>query len=139
MNILVSRVVLMGKEGVTKTTLLNLESGVVDGGDGHVNVVLPPDILQNIRFVQEGHFSETVGDPTLRLLGTVQNALAAEAVGVKKPGPASNCQKEEYEPFLLQQSVDSPQVFPRPLCYFSSVDFSVYYYIWMWGGSFGEV
>lgn len=138
-NILVSRVVLMGKEGVTKTTLLNLESGVVDGGDGHVNVVLPPDILQNIRFVQEGHFSETVGDPTLRLLGTVQNAVAAEAVVVKQPVPASIGQKDVYEPFLLQQSVDSPEEFLRQICYFSSVYFPVYYYIRMWGVSFDEV
>ncbi|MCW1841570.1 helix-turn-helix domain-containing protein [Prosthecomicrobium hirschii] len=49
---------------------LDLDTGMVDGRVGRF--MIGEDLLPKIQFIREGQFAETIGTPTLRLIGDIQ-------------------------------------------------------------------
>lgn len=72
----------IGDSGITKTALLDLNSGKMTG----VNTTLYIDesLLGDIAFVQEGSFVETGGNPALKIVGQVQTVVGAQRIVVEQ-------------------------------------------------------
>lgn len=54
---------------------INLDNGEVSGTSG--NFIIDQKLLPSIQFIREGDFSQTMGAPTLKLIGTVKPAEIA--------------------------------------------------------------
>lgn len=55
--------------GPARTLIADLEKGVLE--DGRRPIVIDSTLLEKIKFIREGEFSEKVGTPALRLIGDV--------------------------------------------------------------------
>jgi hypothetical protein len=60
----------IAKIGVRDAALLNLKSGVLNGSTK--SVIIDKALLDQIRFIKEGSFSEREGAPTLRIIGEIK-------------------------------------------------------------------
>ncbi len=56
--------------GVTDAALLNLKTGVLKGSVG--SLLIDQSLISQISFIREGEFNETVGKPTLKLIGNLE-------------------------------------------------------------------
>ncbi len=71
----------IGKVGLDNIALLNLQDGEIKGHNG--NFYIDENLLPSLKFINEGHFDEKEGAPTLKLIGTLEKV----AVQIEKPVP----------------------------------------------------
>lgn len=76
------------KIGVDNVGLLDLRTGAVSGTSG--SFLIDESLLPKLRFIQDGHFSETDGEPTLKLIGEVQSMSTALTIEKHIAVPVSN-------------------------------------------------
>lgn len=117
------------KIGIQNTCLINLEDGVIN--EGFNKIVIDEKLLQHIKFIKEGQFSEKTGAPTLRLMGNIQEIesgkiVLSEAKKVIKAIEFSDI----IESFLCQEDVSTPENYIRHICSAFSGKYPVYYYIY---------
>lgn len=70
------------KIGIENIGLLNFKNGNIEGKNIN-SIYIDENLLQQIRFIQEGKFEEKEGTPTLRLMGEINN-INGEKIIVKK-------------------------------------------------------
>lgn len=117
----------IGDTGIAKTAILDLQSGKMTG----VNTTLYIDehLLNDIEFVQEGSFVETGGTPALKVVGQVQTVVGAQRVVVEQECNKAINADEIIKGFITQENVNNPLEFIKQICYQSTGNMPVYYYL----------
>lgn len=117
----------IGDSGITKTALLDLTSGRMTGPNA--TLYIDENLLDEISFVQEGSFVETGGNPALKMVGQVQTVVGAQRVIVEQERNRAINADEIIKSFISQESVNNPMEFVKQICYSSSGNLPVYYFL----------
>ena len=117
----------IGDSGITKTALLDLTSGRMTGPNA--TLYIDENLLDEISFVQEGSFVETGGNPALKVVGQVQTVVGAQRVIVEQERNRAINADEIIKSFISQESVNNPMEFVKQICYSSSGNLPVYYFL----------
>lgn len=117
----------IGDIGITKTALLDLQSGRMTGAN--TTLFIDETLLDEIKFVQEGSFVETGGDPALVVKGEVQTVVGARKVVVERDRVRAINFDDIYKSFIKQENVSSPSEYIKQICYQTTGNLPVYYYI----------
>lgn len=117
----------IGDSGIARTALLDLKNGKLTG----VNTTLYMDesLIDEISFVQEGSFVETGGNPALKVVGQVQTVVGAQRVVVEKDRDRAINADEIIKSFITQETVNNPMEFVKQICYQTSGNMPVYYFL----------
>lgn len=113
--------------GVSKLALLDLENGSLSGANTTLYIDEP--LLNEIKFVQEGSFVETGGNPALKVVGEVKTVVGARKVVVEKPQIKAINSDEIIRSFITQENVNNPMEFVRQICYQNTGNLPVYYFM----------
>jgi len=127
----------MAEIGVQNVGLLDAQSGEVDGPAGAF--LIDKDLLEKVKFIREGQFTETAGAPTLKLVGevqTVEGDLLQPAVTVKLPTAIS--EHDMLMTFLEQKKVMGAKEFIRSTVHRGSWWVPMYFFIGQAGISVEE-
>jgi Putative DNA-binding domain len=96
--------------GPGKALITNLVDGTLE--DGKHQIVIDPALLDQIKFVKEGDFTQTNGAPTLKLVGNV-TALDGTSQPVTKLIRDKVGEDDIVRNFLTQQDVHLPESYIR--------------------------
>lgn len=117
----------IGDTGIAKTAILDLKSGKMTGAN--TTLYIDENLLNDIAFVQEGSFVETGGNPALKVVGEVQTVVGAQRVVVKQECNKAINADEIIKGFITQENVNNPLEFIKQICYQSTGNMPVYYYL----------
>lgn len=117
----------IGDSGVTKTAILDLKSGKMTGANA--TLYIDESLLNDIEFVQEGSFVETGGNPALKVVGQVQTVVGAQRVVVEQERNKAINADEIIKGFITQEQVNNPLEFVKQICYQSTGNMPVYYFL----------
>lgn len=117
----------IGDTGIAKTAILDLQSGKMTGAN--TTLYIDENLLNDIEFVQEGSFVETGGNPALKVVGQVQTVVVAQRVVVKQECNKAINADEIIKGFITQENVNNPLEFIKQICYQSTGNMPVYYYL----------
>ena len=115
--------------GIENACLLDLNSGAGSGIGG--KIILDDELLSKLSFIKEGQFVETKGNPTLRLIGDIQQIETGKVVvkettrRVVKAIEASDV----VCAFLNGMNVEEPFEYLRAICSETSANYPVYFLI----------
>jgi len=121
------RVKQIGDSGIAKTALLDLKSGKMTGPNS--TVYIDEGLLEEISFVQEGSFVETGGDPALVIKGYVQTMVGAHRLIVERERSIAINLDDIIQAFIKQDDVDSPKEYIKQICYQTTGNLPVYYFM----------
>ena len=128
--ILLKNITLMAKNGVENISIFNHSTGdLFDANASKTNIVVDSDLLKEIKFIKEGQFTETEGEPALILKGSIQNIYSQDPLIVNKPTPKAITQHDVIQQFLEQLPVEEPREYLKHICECQSAYFPIYYYI----------
>lgn len=119
----------IGDSGITRTALLDLSSGKMTGAN--TTLVIDESLLNEISFVQEGTFVETGGNPALKVVGQVQTIVGAQRVLVQQDRNRAINSDEIIRCFITQDNVNNPLEFVKQICYQTTGNMPVYYYLFL--------
>lgn len=117
--------------GVENASLLDLSTGRIGLGSGAI--VLDQNLVERMRFVKQGEFSETVGAPTLRLLGEVQE-VRSNNVLIDQPSLTELRGIETHDvvaSFLESKQVENPLEYLKRVCSENSPNYPVFYFAYL--------
>lgn len=117
----------IGDTGIAKTAILDLQSGKMTGTN--TTLYIDENLLNDIEFVQEGSFVETGGNPALKVVGQVQTVVGAQRVIVEQECNKAINADEIIKSFITQENVNNPLEFIKQICYQSTGNMPVYYYL----------
>lgn len=117
----------IGDSGISKTALLDLKSGKMTGTN--TTLYIDESLLNDITFVQEGSFVETGGNPALKVVGQVQTVIGAQRVVVEQERNKAINADEIIINFIIQEPVNNPLEFIKQICYQTTGNMPVYYYL----------
>ncbi len=109
--------------------LLDLNSGTINSNDH--SILIDEKILEKLKFIKEGDFSEKKGAPTLKLIGAIsENVQTHEAKIVEKkvPKPFAITTENLIDSFL-SQNCEYPIEYLKQFCYESSSYLPIWYFI----------
>lgn len=120
-----------GKIGVENASLLDLNSGQIN--TEHAKIVIDKKLLNKLRFIKEGNFSEKEGAPTLKVIGDVEGITPAEIImTTTTPRLRAIEQEDIVNAFLQNENVEAPFEYIKvalnctsgfqPIYYFLSLD-----------------
>lgn len=75
----IDRVTRIAKAGPENTAILNLEAGTLS--TNNYSMLIDNQLVKDLNIINEGSFSERIGEPTLKLIGTVQPAEKVNVIG----------------------------------------------------------
>lgn len=114
--------------GVENVAILDTATGEVSSPAGRF--LIDEKLIPKLKFVAEGHLSETEGAPTLKLIGDVQPLSASEVhptkIVVKK---VHLTDADLMEDFFNQSDVADPTMYIRHLAHSSKLWLPAFYYI----------
>ncbi|MDO5713660.1 MAG: hypothetical protein Q4Q07_04435 [Tissierellia bacterium] len=118
-----------GKIGVKNAVLLDLESGYLNSQN--TNIVLDKELINQIKFVKEGHFTETGGNPTLKLIGEIEGVIPTEVITTTTSARRLKAIEPEdiIRSFLKNEDTDSPIEYIKVAFNCSSGFQPIYYFI----------
>jgi hypothetical protein len=117
----------VAKIGVENAAMVDLLEGTLAGPGG--TLIISEELLNQIKFIREGQFTETDGDPTLRVVGEVESMstnliqpirLVDKRIGINMP--------DIIHAFLDQEKVNSPREFIKQMCFEQAGYTPIYYY-----------
>lgn len=117
------------KIGVQNACLINLDNGEIN--EGNNKIIIDQKLLQHIKFIKEGQFSEKHGAPTLRLMGDIQEIETGKVV-LSEPQKIIRAIEfcDIVTSFLKQEDISMPENYVKHICSASSGKYPVYYYIY---------
>lgn len=127
---LLNKIQLIGNLGVENTSILSLKGGkILSSSESPANIIVDPEAIEKIKFIQEGHFTETDGEPTLILKGVVQNVIPSNSIIVNTPSPTAISIPEIVETFLKEDWVENPVEYLKSICRSPSSNYPIYFYV----------
>jgi len=73
----------IGKSGPQNAAIVDVEKGIIEKNDSQI-LVVGDDLINKIKWIKEGSFSEKQGAPTLKLIGEVQPIDKVEVIKKEK-------------------------------------------------------
>lgn len=114
--------------GLSQVGILDLNTGEVSGAKG--SFFIDEELLPKLRFIQEGRFVETGGEPALRLMGDLRPVGAAAVQPTQTVRvPRVICCVDLLVAFLQQDRVEEPIQWVKAICNGQSANFPVYYFL----------
>lgn len=107
--------------GIENAAILDLQSGTVEGQQGHFVIDRP--LLEEIQFIKEGEFNEKDGASTLKLIGSVK-ANTSQEVLVREELSDNGL----LEDFILQKKVPNPTHYIHHLCHTQRKWLPIYFF-----------
>lgn len=101
-------------------------SGVVEGRGG--SFLIDESLLDKIKFIQEGEFSEKRGEPTLKLIGELETVQGGQVRPLKTIAEPITWIRTIRD-FANQSPVEDPMAYVRALCSSETKWVPIYYYI----------
>ena len=117
----------IGDSGIARTAVLDLKSGKLTGAN--TTLYMDESLIDEISFVQEGSFVETGGNPALKVVGQVQTVVGAQRVVVEQDRDRAINADEIIKSFITQEAVNNPMEFVKQICYQTSGNMPVYYFL----------
>lgn len=120
----------ISKVGVENASIFDINSGEVAGGGG--TFVIDESILPKIKVIKEGQFVEKGGIPTLKLMGNIHKIGDVSVFPTKKiyATRTKGIRTDDIIcDFLNSQIVDNPIEYIKQICWETSANLPVYYYI----------
>jgi hypothetical protein len=120
----------IAKIGVQDAGVFDTNTGEVSGTSG--SFIIDESLLDKMRFIKEGDFEKGNGLPALKLIGHLQTVGKGTILPVKKiytertKGIRSS---DIITDFLNRRIVDNPMEYIIQICWESSYNLPVYYYI----------
>jgi hypothetical protein len=115
------------RAGVENVAILDTVTGEVAGATGRF--LIDENLLPKLKFVAKGHFSETEGEPTLKLIGELEplsvRMLPEGRTVVKK---VHLTDFDLIEDFVNLNQVDDPAMYIRHLAHSAKIWLPVYFY-----------
>jgi hypothetical protein len=127
----------MAEIGLQHVGILNGMSGEVDGPSGPF--LIDKDLLDQVKFVQEGHFTDKAGAPALKLVGEVQPVdgdRIQPTLTVREPTHIG--ETEMLAAFIDQTPVPAPKEYIRSAALRQAVWGPLYYFIHLAGISVAQ-
>lgn len=117
----------IGDSGIAKTAILDLKSGKMTGQN--TSLYIDESLLNEIEFVQEGSFVENGGNPALKVVGQVQTVVGAQRIVVQEECNKAINADEIIKSFITQEPVNNPLEFVKQICYQTTGNMPIYYYL----------
>lgn len=120
----------ISKTGVENAAIMDITSGEVTGASG--KFLIDENILSKVKFIKEGHFSKVDDSPAIKLIGDVQPIGSDLILPVKKVFQTRTIGIRTDDivlEFLNQHKVDNPIEYIKQICWETSANLPVYYYI----------
>jgi len=114
---------MIAKIGVDNAAIMDSVRGTVFG-PSIKSFVISEDLVDQLKIVKEGEFTEKEGAPTLKLIGNLQTYDEQAKIEVRM----RISEDDIYAAFLNQGSVDSPLQYIEASCDQLSPYFPIYYY-----------
>jgi hypothetical protein len=119
----------IAKIGVKDAGIFDLKTGQVTGSTG--SFLIDESLLSQLTFIKEGEFTEIKGKPALKLIGSVKpvggmpsNVLKKQIVKTKGIRIS-----DIVLSFLNQEDVLEPQEFIKQICFETTANLPLYYYM----------
>ena len=118
--------------GIENIGLLDLNSGNIQGNNIK-SIYIDEGLLKQIKFIQEGNFSETKGSPALKLMGEIEN-INGEKIIIKEEKEKIKIrgisETDIIETFLLDKDVsEESEEYIKEITNCKSAFVPVYYYL----------
>ena len=118
--------------GIENIGLLDLKSGNIQGKNIK-SIYIDEGLLKQIKFIQEGNFSETKGSPALKLMGEIEN-INGEKIIVKEEKEKIKIrgisETDIIETFLLEKDVsEEAEEYIKEITNCKSAFVPIYYYL----------
>jgi len=123
--------------GLSNMALLDLEKGELSGKNTTLHI--DEKLIEKIKFIQEGRFVETGGEPTLKIIGDINNIKTGEGFIIERSKPVAINSDVIIRAFLEQETVVSPLEYIKQIPYQNTSNFPIYYYIKLSGGKLHEI
>lgn len=119
------------KFGVQNSALLDLKTGELNGGSRSAKLIINEELLGKVKFVLEGRFVETGGDPTLRLVGDIESSAVVVNPGKKATRSVykSITEHEIICQFLKSESPDIPMEYLKQACNENTKFLPIFHYL----------
>jgi len=120
----------IAKIGVQDAGVFDTNTGEVSGTSGRF--VIDESLLDKIRFIKAGQLEEMAGSPTMKLIGKLHPAGKSSILPVKKiytDRTRGIRTVDIITDFLNRKSIDNPMEYIIQICWESSFNLPVYYYI----------
>lgn len=115
--------------GVENVGLLNIEKGELLGTKN--KLLIPEELLDKVKFINEGRFDEKEGAPALKLIGEVLPINSSKIIQLVEKKYQIITHFELYKSFLEQSlDVDTAKEFFRKVLYENTVYYPIYYYLY---------
>ena len=122
----------IGRVGVENVGILNADTGMIEGPGGRF--LIAEELIPRIQFIKEGRFSETEGDPTLRLVGDVESVrTVTDSSGQTLYKKLNITDKDLIEDFVFRKKVSGPEEYIKHLAHIQTLWIPIYYYMNMAG------
>jgi hypothetical protein len=116
--------------GVENVGVLDINTGKITGPSG--SLIIDESLLNDMSLIKEGQFVQKDGAPSIKVVGNVQPVASGSILPVRKVyktrtrGIRSD---DIIRSFLKQETVDNPLEYVKQICWESSSNLPVYYYI----------
>lgn len=120
----------ISRVGIDNSAILDVATGEISGIKGQF--LIDESLLPKIEFIKTGQFEEKEGYPTLKLIGDVRPIDGKTITPVRKiyTSRTRGIRAEDIiTDFLDQNVVDNPLEYIKQICWESSANLPVYYYI----------
>lgn len=120
--------------GVENVGVLDINTGKVTGSCG--SLIIDESLLNDISLIKEGQFIQKDGVPAIKVVGSVQPVASGSILPVRKVYKTKTRgirSDDIIKKFLNQETVDNPIEYVKQICWESSSNLPVYYYIYLSG------
>ena len=117
----------IGDSGIAHMALLDLKNSKLSGPK--TTLYMDQSLIDEIEFVQEGSFVETGGNPALKVVGNVQTVVGAQPIFVEQEKNKAINADEIISSFITQENVNNPKEFIKQICYHTTGNLPVYYFM----------
>ena len=117
----------IGDNGINHMALLDLKNSKLTGSK--TTLYMDQSLIDEIKFVQEGSFVETGGNPALKVVGNIQTVVGAQPIIVGQDRNKAINADEIISSFITQENVNNPKEFIKQICYHTTGNLPVYYFL----------
>lgn len=136
-DVLMSKVQLIMQAGAENAMVLDITSGKLKNNViQNANIIIDSDTLKKIKFINEGHFTESEGEPALVLMGSVEKIINSDTkIIIPQSQSVALCKDDIFRDFLTGNNSKriSPEEYIKQMCSYQTYYFPIYYYIDLWG------
>lgn len=114
--------------GIRNAAILDSNSGIVSGPGG--SFIIDESLLPKIKFIKEGHFTESMAAPAIKLIGSAEALQGTPIQPIKKIVTTKALRSTDlFISFFNKEKVSSPIEYLKQICFESSAFYPIYYYL----------